>query len=48
MSPCPEFELLWCRSHSLYDYFKCLSQRNGLVVEEVEVQLVAEEGGSLQ
>lgn len=35
-------------SYSLYDHLQGLSQRNGFVVEEVEVQLVAEVGGGLQ
>ena len=37
-----------CTSYSLYDHLQGLSQRNRFVVEEVEVQLVAEVGGGLQ
>ena len=36
-----------CVLYSLYDHLQGLSQRNGFVVEEVKVQLVAEVGGGL-
>lgn len=35
-------------SHSLNDHLQGLAQKYRLVVEEIKVQLVAEEGGGLQ